>query len=162
MPQPFDVRTAVVVAAAAVVLSGCASDSPTAQPSSASPASPSALPTPACDPDAAFLIGAIRRYSIDRAWLRRHRSGPAPDPYRVFAARVRRLLENVASHDVALALFRVRDAELQGFNQIIQGAEKAQSGELTDAAEATLEIAAGEGQLDLVRAALTDAVTACR
>jgi hypothetical protein len=162
MPPPFDVRTAVVVAAAAVVLSGCASDSPAAQPSSASPASPSASPTPACDPDAAFLVGAIRRYSIDKAWLRRHRSGLAPGPFRIFAARVRRLLDDVAHHDVPTSLFRARDAELMAFNRIIQGAEKAQSGEVAHAAEATLEIAAGEGQLDLVSAALTDAVTACR
>jgi hypothetical protein len=159
---PFDVRTAVVVAAAAVVLSGCASDSPTAQPSSASPVSPSASPTPACDPDAAFLIGAIRRYSIDKAWLRRHRSGLDPGPFRVFAARVRRLLDDAAALDVATALFRVRDAELMAFNQIIQGVERAQMGELADAAEGTKEIAAGEGQLDLVSAALTEAVTACR
>jgi hypothetical protein len=162
MPQPFDVRTAVVVAAAAVVLSGCASDSPTAQPPSVSPASPSASPTPACDPDAAFLVGAIRRYSIDRSWLRRHRSGLDPGPFRVFAARVRRLLHDVAAHDVATALFRVRDAELMAFNQIIQGAERAQTGELADAAEGTKEIAAGEAQLGRVSAALADAVTACR
>jgi hypothetical protein len=151
----------MVMATAAVVLSGCASGSPTAQPPSASPASPSAS-TPGCDPDAAFLIGAIRRYSTDKAWLRRHRSGLAPGPFRVFAARVRRLLEDVAAHDVATPLFRVRDAELMAFNRIILGAEKAQSGEVADAAEGTKEIAAGEGQLDLVGAALTEAVTACR
>jgi hypothetical protein len=162
MPPPFDVRTAVVVAAAAVVLSGCASDSPTAQPSSASPASPSASPTPACEPDAAFFVGALRRYSIDKAWLRRHRSGLAPGPYRVFAARVRRLLDDVAAHDVATALFRARDAELQAFTRIIHGTERAQTGEVADAAEGTKEIAAGEGQLDLVSAALTEAVTAWR
>jgi hypothetical protein len=162
MPPPFDVRTAVVVAAAAVVLSGCASDSPAAQLSSASPASPSASPTPACDPDAAFLVGAIRRYSIDKAWLRRHRSGLAPGPFRIFAARVRRLLDDVAHHDVPTSLFRARDAELMAFNQIIQGAERAETGEPADAAEGTKEIAAGEGQLGQVGAALADAVTACR
>lgn len=162
MPPSFDVRTAVVMATAAMVLSGCASGSPTAQPPSASPASPSASPTPACDPDAAFLIGAIRRYFTDKAWLRRHRSGLAPGPFRVFAGRVRRLLADVAAHDVATSLFWTRDAELRAFTRIIQAAERAQTAGLADAAEGTTEIAAGEGQLDLVSAALAGAVAACR
>jgi hypothetical protein len=165
MRRPRGAGAAVVVATAALLLSGCVSDEATVQPQaggSSAPA-PTSSPAPTCDPDAAFLIGAIRTYAADKATLVKHLSGLDPGPFRVFAAKVQRLLTGVATHPVPNALFTTRDQELQAFTRIVQGAGRVASADVpADAAAGKQAIDAGEAQLNQVGASLSDAVAACR
>ena len=159
---------AVVVAAAALVLSGCASDTATTQPpagarAASSRPTPTSSPAPTCDPDAAFLIGAIRTYAADKATLVKHQTGLGPRLFRVFAARVQRLVTDVAAHPVPNALFTTRDAELQAFTRIVQGARRVAAADVpADAAAGKQAMDEGEGLLNQVGASLSDAVAACR
>jgi hypothetical protein len=151
------------MAITALVLAGCSSDAATTRASAGDPsasAGPSSSPTPACDPDAAFLVGAIRTYAADQARLRK-RPDLDPAALRVFAGKVGRLFAGVATHPVPNSLFIARDQELQAFTQIRLGALRIASGGAADVTGGKREIAVGEAQLNQVGAALSGAVTAC-
>jgi hypothetical protein len=146
------------------VTTGCAAERTTTQPPAGdSPASsPTSSPAPACDPDAAFLIGAIRMYATDKATLLKHMSGFDPGPFRVFAGKVRRLRTDVAARTVATSLFTARDQELQAFTRILMGAEGIAANGAAGVDTAKQAIDGGEAQLNQVGASLSDAVAACR
>lgn len=149
--------------AAVLVLTGCTSDAATTRADAGDPsasASPSASPTLTCDPDAAFLVGAIRTYAADRGRLpKRPRLDPAA--FRPFAAKVGRLIAGVAAHPVPNPLFTTRDQELQAFTQIRLGALRIATGRAGDVAGGKREMAAGEALLNQVGGSLSMAVAAC-
>ena len=151
------------MATAALVLAGCTSGSAATRASAGDPsvtAAPSPSPTLSCDPDAAFLVGAIRTYAADRGRLPKHpRLDPAP--FRPFAAKVGRLIAGVAAHPVPNSLFTTRDQELQAFTQIRLGALRIATGRAADVAGGKREMAAGEALLSQVGGLLSAAVAAC-
>ena len=148
---------------AALVLAGCTSDATTGAPAGdpSAPASPSSSPTPSCDPDAAFLVGAIRTYAGERTQLPKH-PGLDPAAFRRLAGKVERLITHVAAHPVPNSLFTTRDQELQALTQIRLGALRIATGKPVDVAGGKREMLVGEAQLNQVGAALSGATTACR
>lgn len=151
------------MAATVLLLAGCTSGATSGAPAGdpSAPVSPSSSATPTCDPDAAFLVGAIRTYAADRARLPKH---PRLDPasFRRFAGTVGRLIAGVAAHPVPNSLFTTRDQELQAFTQIRLAALRIATGRAIDVAGGKREMAAGEALLNQVGGSLSEAVTACR